>query len=79
MGNSEWACKTCAYSPPIGTEAFKTIAKTYLRDYGNVSVARLKALDSRKILPYAPADGSYCVGTRLPSGKVIERTPDISP
>ena len=51
------------------------IQKEYLRNYGMVENSRLRALDSRRILPYDRPGGGYYVGT-YERGKIREKEPD---
>jgi len=60
-----------------GTKAHTVVDKVYLKDYGHVSVNRIKEMERRVIIPGTlKKDGTYEVGRRSESGKIQEREPN---
>jgi len=75
-------CSDCVPYKELGDMGVPHVVdKVHLNGYGEVSVARLKELESRVMLPVERKDGKgdYYVGTKLPNGKIVERTPDFRP
>jgi len=62
---------------PVGVPHIR--GTVYLKGYGNVSEARIKAIHSQVMLPEDPKDGKhdYLTGTKLDNGKIKDTPPDI--
>lgn len=71
-------CDNCIKDKEIGIPF--AIDKINLKGYGDVSLSRLKELESQVMLPINRKDGGdYYVGKRLDSGKIAEKMPDFRP
>ena len=68
-------CDTCIKDKEIGTPYARNM--TYLREYGQVSVARLDEMSRRVAIPDKNAHNGYRLGRLQENGKVHEtKMPD---
>ena len=71
----KYVCDSC-FPKQIGVPYIKN--QVYIEGYGEVSAARVAEMESQVMLPIEGRGGDdYYVGTRLKSGKVVERTPNF--
>lgn len=77
--NKDWCCSSCYPVFYEGSTAIGTMVN--LEGYGNISQARLNALNSWVQIPGKDGVDKYgCprIGQRTSSGKILDRRPDIS-